>query len=320
MQYQLSARSSVARPAFAPARAAPNGRRRTSAPHAEASGANGKGGTALSEDMIARLRAAEEEAARLKAQLAELQAGGGAVNTPTASKVLDAKPQRIDGTGSRETLFSGPSGRSSWLSEEDVDWITGGGPSEASASSGPTDEQQGQIRRRVLVGGAATAALAAFALVPTKDLRLKPPRPLFFYLAALLRVEGQLGQVRDLAGNADWPTLRLVLPRITGPPGDAKAALYDAIALLPDRSVAARAEDVAGDFLESLGNVDAPRRYYDAMPTRTISGQQNAEFVRFSLAALARAQLKLAEFLRLMPRDALAAAREAVAAEAEAEQ
>jgi hypothetical protein len=41
---------------------------------AEGGGDSGaKGGTALSEDMIARLRAAEEEAARLKKQLSDLQ-------------------------------------------------------------------------------------------------------------------------------------------------------------------------------------------------------------------------------------------------------
>lgn len=40
---------------------------------AEGGADGGKPGTALSEDMIARLRAAEEEAARLKKQLADLQ-------------------------------------------------------------------------------------------------------------------------------------------------------------------------------------------------------------------------------------------------------
>ena len=75
-----------------------------------------------------------------------------------------------------------------------------------------------------------------------------------------------------------------------------------------------RAEDVAGDFLESLGNVDSPRKYFDAMPSRTVTGAQNAEFVRFGLGALGRAQSKLAEFLALMPADQVAAAREQAAA------
>ncbi|KIY95522.1 hypothetical protein MNEG_12440 [Monoraphidium neglectum] len=285
---------------------------------AEGGGDSGaKGGTALSEDMIARLRAAEEEAARLKKQLSDLQQAQQAGGAPAQPRdpVLDGAPKRIDGTDKRETLFSGPSKRNSWLSEEDVDWITGGGPSEASASSGPTEEQQSLIGRRLAIGAVATAGLVAFSLVPTKDLRLKPAKPLYFYLTALLRVQEQLVQCKDLVEDADWTTLRLILPRITGPPGDAKASLFDAIALLNDRAVAAKAEEVAGDFLESVANIDSPRRYYDAMPSRQISGSQNAEFVRFSSGALVRAQSKLTEFLALMPRDAVAAAKQAVAAE-----
>jgi hypothetical protein len=221
--------------------------------------------------------------------------------------------------------------------------------------------------------------------------------------------------------NADWDTLRLLLPRIEGPPGDAKQAMYDAIALLEDRwgpgvtraglgvgwggvgwdgicgwgtgmlprkgpwlmpkwivqwgaggtarngsapgnwradrlerrvvgalaearsaatrslasrahpqtwplcmprcpgwrprSVVARAEDVAADFLESVRNIDSPRKYFDAMPSRVVSGAQNAEFVKFASGALTRSRSKLAEFLSLMPRGALAAARQTVKAD-----
>jgi len=84
------------------------------------------------------------------------------------------------------------------------------------------------------------------------------------------------------------------------------------------RSVAARAEDVAGDLLESIEAVDSPRKYFDAMPTRSISGAQNAEFVKFSSGALARANAKLNEFFSLMPREAMAAARQTVAAQSSA--
>jgi A/G-specific adenine glycosylase len=41
----------------------------------------------------------------------------------------------------------------------------------------------------VLVGGLIGAGLLAFSLVPTKDLRLKPTQPLYFYLVALMRVQ-----------------------------------------------------------------------------------------------------------------------------------
>jgi hypothetical protein len=59
----------------------------------------------------------------------------------------------------------------------------------------------------------------------------------------------------------------------------------------------------------------SPRRR-PLTPPPQFSGSQNAEFVRFSSGALARAQSKLNEFLGLMPRDALATARQIIAAEA----
>jgi hypothetical protein len=51
------------------------------------------------------------------------------------------------------------------------------------------------------------------------------------------------------------------------------------------------------------------------MPARVVSGAQNAEFVKFASGALTRSRSKLNEFLSLMPRDALAQARAAVAAD-----
>ena len=48
-------------------------------------------------------------------------------------------------------------------------------------------------------------------------------------------LQAQLVQCKEYVENADWDTLRIILPRITGPPGSAKQSLYDAIALLEDR-------------------------------------------------------------------------------------
>jgi hypothetical protein len=47
------------------------------------------------------------------------------------------------------------------------------------------------------------------------------------------------------------------------------------------------------------------------MPTKVISGAQNAEFVRFSGQALKAAQTRLAAFMQLVPQEALQAAYEA---------
>lgn len=237
--------------------------------------------------------------------------GGGASRGAVAAHEVQNTNQPIQSKSKYQTL-----NKQNYA--EDVDFLTGGGPSEAASSSGPTPEQQAAIQRRVLFGGAAAAGLLAFAFVPTKALRPRPPQPLEYYLASLIRARAQLAQLRGAVDDADWDTLRLVLPRIVGPPGDAKAALYDAIALLDDRSVIARAEDIAADAVDALANIDAPRKYFDAMPTVKISGAQNAEFVRFAGSALKRADGRIADFLALMPREALEAARRATAAEAAA--
>jgi len=82
-----------------------------------------------------------------------------------------------------------PTARHTLSTTEDVDFITGGGPSEAASLSGPSAEQQAMIQRRVLIGGLAAVGLGAFALIPTKDLRIKPSKPLYFYLTGLLGVQ-----------------------------------------------------------------------------------------------------------------------------------
>ena len=65
----------------------------------------------------------------------------------------------------------------------------GGGSSESASTSAPTPEQQSNIQRRLLVWGGISGGLLAFGLVPTKDLRLKPSKPLYFYLVDLMRVQ-----------------------------------------------------------------------------------------------------------------------------------
>ena len=44
------------------------------------------------------------------------------------------------------------------------------------------------MQRRLIIGVGLSAALGAFALVPTEQLQPAPSKPLFFYLVPLLRV------------------------------------------------------------------------------------------------------------------------------------
>lgn len=46
-----------------------------------------------------------------------------------------------------------------------------------------------RLQRRLLIGGALTLGLGAFALVPTEALRPKPPKPMYFYIVPLLRIQ-----------------------------------------------------------------------------------------------------------------------------------
>lgn len=47
----------------------------------------------------------------------------------------------------------------------------------------------GALQRRLIIGLGLTGAAIAFALIPTSDLRQKPPKPLFFYLTPLYRIK-----------------------------------------------------------------------------------------------------------------------------------
>lgn len=88
-----------------------------------ADGRSGDGTPPVGEDVLSKLRQYEEDNRKLKAKLAAQAsaepAAGGEV------RPADKRKSRVDGSGmQRETLFGG--GRSAWLSEQDVEFFTGG--------------------------------------------------------------------------------------------------------------------------------------------------------------------------------------------------
>ena len=150
------------------------------APPRAAPGGDGKG-EVLGEDLLARLKVAEAEAQRLKAELAAAQ---GAAPAPAAEE----KGKRIDGGDlRRETLFTSASRERNWLNESDVAFFTGGGPSEAEGGAGESAEAGATVQRRLLLGLLLAGAGAGLSLVPTEDLASAPTKPLFFYILPLLR-------------------------------------------------------------------------------------------------------------------------------------
>jgi hypothetical protein len=329
----------------------------TTRARADAGGGGGGGGggspAGLSEDVLARLRAAEQEAARLREELAQVQQSSSqqqqqqqatttaadgkdaTASSSSASAAAAAAVTRIDSTDSRELPWTAGK-RTAWLSEADVTFFTGAGATEGGqlrdgggAGGAGGAEEQGVVRRRLLQGALATAALAAFALVPTRALRVgAPSKPLFFYLVPLVRALDQLRDLEQPVEDADWPTLRAARARIVGPPGNARENLYDAVAALDSYSgedaatiakdAAKRAEALAGEVVEALDALDYNKYFDAAMMGAAPSGTQNLEFVKFTREARKAAEKGLRSFLALMPREAVEGARQVVAQQAEA--
>ncbi len=77
------------------------------------------------------------------------------------------------------------------------------------------------VQRRLLFGALATAGLTAWALQP--DTAGPPSKPLFFYLAPLLRIQALLQQSEAVVADADWTQLSALRRSILGSPNDVRA-------------------------------------------------------------------------------------------------
>lgn len=253
---------------------------------------------AVSEDLLARLRIAEEEAQRLKSALAAVQAASAEEGEEGGLQDADvAKPAaRIDGGDlRRETLFSLENQQLSWLSESDM-------PQENEPESNA--EELDVVKRRLLLGLLGTAALCAFALVPTQQLQLgKPSKPLFFYLVPLLRSQQLLAEVEQLVPEgSSVVALRPLLDRILGPPNNLQQNLRDAAACLTTPRDVATAEAIGRDVYEYVQSIDYDK-YFESMRGAPRDGAVSARYILFSLNSAKAAQVKLQQFLDLMPAD-----------------
>lgn len=257
----------------------------------------------VSEDVLARLRAAEEETQRLRKELAASQAVASAATSVDAAAADDMKPaSRIDGGDlRRETLFSVESRQRNWLSENDVSFFTGGGPSESDGTDAAGAEEKEVVKRRLLLGLLASAGLGAFALVPTQQLQIgKPSKPLFFYLVPLLRSQQLLVEAERLVPEGDLPALKALLQRILGSPNNLQQNLRDAAACLPSARQVEQAEAIGRDVFEYVQQIDYDK-YYETMRGAARDGSALKQYYDFSLNSAKAAQAKLRDFLALMP-------------------
>ncbi|KAL3154145.1 hypothetical protein ABBQ32_013670 [Trebouxia sp. C0010 RCD-2024] len=193
------------------------------------------------------------------------------------------------------------SGDESWLKEADLDFFARG-PAEGSGPATP-DGSGAVVTKRLLLGLGLTAAAGALALIPTADLRGKPSKPLFFYLTPLVRIQQLLSKADDLAVNGNWTDLQSLLSRIQGPPNSARENLINAFSCLEDKSKKSKAERIAFDLLEYLDQINY-NKYYDSMGSPgTRGGEKEKLFSDFSSQSIKAAQVKLKQFLALMPAD-----------------
>ena len=270
--------------------------------------APGNGGPSLEEELATKLAAAEGEAARLRAQLGTSAGEGGELSrrrpAPLASGLrTDSQTARLGGV---DNVKSG----GAFLTEGELTgFLAKLGPGEADAEGDSTPEESGELSRRLMLGAAAVAAFAAFALVPDSALYGTDSRPLFLLLVPLVRAENALPLLKPLLENADWAELASTR-RSQLPAGALREALEAAATALPSaRAETARA--LATSFLEDLAQTDFAA-YFDSRVTPT--GAQAAEFASFGLRALASSQTKLASVLALFPGEDVQAARDSIAA------
>ena len=122
----------------------------------------------------------------------------------------------------------------------------------------------------------------------------------------LLRCAALLSRAEAVSADADWAGLAQLRRSVLGDPNNLKDALGSAAAALREPRAQERAKALAVSVLEYVDQADYAA-YFDSRAPPT--GAQNAEFAAFSGQAIRAAEVRLAEFLALMPAEDLEAAR-----------
>ncbi len=259
-----------------------------------------EGKDGMSEELASRLRKAEEEAAALRRQL-ELLDDAGSTSSADGLGGEDALPQwkgmdrvRVK----RETFFT---------TGEEPTWYPG------ESGDGMTTEEQGEVRRRLLLGALGAVAIAGFGIVPTEklDIRGRPRKPLFAYLVPVveslerlpaIEEQAEYGRFDEMGGN-----LKGVLKELK--------PCMESITKLLDGKKADRARELTREAVDYLSMVSRDE-YFDTLLPPT--GKQKIEYTAFALKSLEAATGKLEAFLRLVPEDDLEAARAQISARKDA--
>ncbi|KAH9570638.1 hypothetical protein CY35_02G051000 [Sphagnum magellanicum] len=259
------------------------------------------------EDLTAKLAAAEAEAEALRKELA---ARRGSRDATDLSKLKPMTPEkRIDGTGYRETIFSGPGNTTGTPEQQPNKWglseaelfLSKGAPTEGrifgEQAAEPTTDAIVTRRLLISVGITVLAVGLAFLRFPTG----RPSKPLFLYLVSILQLQQQLKSLE--ASPSDVEMVRTQLER-AGTPVEIRDNFLSAAAWL-DGHEAERASALAYSIFEYLDQADYSK-YFESYGKPTSA--QQMEFLKFSVQSVKAAREKVDEFLTLVPRESLDAA------------
>ncbi|KAG6556891.1 hypothetical protein Mapa_001471 [Marchantia paleacea] len=282
--------------------------------HARASSSDDQQNSAVTtsesekEELAAKLAAAEAEAEALKRELALRRAGS---KDGDLAKLKPATPEkRIDGTGFRETMFSVPgqnekqSSKKWGLTEAEL-FMSKGAPTEGMGLQGEAMEEGAEklVTRRLIGGIGLTVVALGLATVKLPAILSRPSKPLFFYLAYILRLKETLETLE--ATGSDAKVVESQLARAYGSSDELKDNFLSAAALLDGGDVD-QATKLSYDIFEYLFQANSSK-YFDDFGQPTVA--QQAEFLKFSLQSIQAARSKIQEFLRLVPADALDASK-----------
>lgn len=261
------------------------------------------------EELAAKLAAAEAEADALRKELAARRAS----KDVDLAKLKPATPEkRIDGTGFRETLFSGTGNSSDGVVKEPNSWglleaeifLSKGAPTEGSSLGGPATEDNSNeiVKRRLLIGLGITVVAVGLSFLKLPQGFIKPPKPLFFYLGPIVRLREQLKLIEN--SSSDVNSVRQRLQQALNPADISKDTFLSAAGWL-EGSDADKAISLTFTIFDYLNQADY-NRYFEAMgkPSTT----QQLEFFKFSLQAVQAARENIDLFLSTMPEEALQAA------------
>ena len=194
----------------------------------------------INEEVLQRLQEAENEAAELRKQLADMKtrdedtASSSSSTTGRGGEVLPNNPSiKVDSVSSRENFLYPTS--DVWLGEKDAllatkQFLAKDGLSESSYQSGVEEEDKPVVLRRLLIGVVGTIGAGLLGMIPTEKLDLGTPKqPMFAYLVPIIEAKDQYQSIEDAVENAELEVVQRTVTRILGEPTNLKSTMMQAL-------------------------------------------------------------------------------------------